>query len=181
MRGAAIWVCLTAAIVASPVAAQMPPPVPPASLPANCTADEHRQFDFWIGKWRVFRTDNPEAMLGASEIESVYNGCGIRENWQPFTLLTGGSLSIFDRASGKWHQTWIDSLGSHGEFVGGLVKGDMVLSGMWRGFSGPGKDALVRMTWSRLGDGGIRQLGETSLDEGRTWKAAFDFTYRAKR
>lgn len=160
--------------------AQMPPPVPPANPPANCTRPEHRQFDFWIGHWQVFRTDKPDTMVGTSLIEAVYNGCGIRENWQPFTLNTGGSLNLYDRAARKWRQTWIDSSGARVDFEGGLVEGKMVLTGLWRGFAGPGKHALVRMTYSREAGGTVRQLGEASVDKGRRWSPSFDFTYRPR-
>lgn len=177
MRAAAFGL----ALLAAPAAAQMSPPVPPANLPANCTAAEHRQFDFWIGKWRVFRTDNPEAMLGASLIEAVYNGCGLRENWQPFTMITGGSLSLFDRSTARWRQAWIDSLGSRAELEGGMIDGKMVLTGLWHGYSGQGRDATVRITWSRLEGGAVRQLGESSTDGGKTWKPSFDFTYQPAR
>jgi hypothetical protein len=168
------------AMLAAPAAAQMSPPVPPANPPANCTAAEHRQFDFWIGDWRVFRTSNPAEMVGGSNVESAYNGCGLVENWQPFTLMTGGSLSSYDRSDRRWHQTWIDSGGARVEFTGGLEGSNMVLTGLWRGFSGPGKDALVRMTWSRLPKGAVRQQGEASRDGGATWSPSFDFTYQPK-
>ncbi len=168
------------ALLAAPAAAQMSPPVPPANLPANCTAPEYHQFDFWIGDWRVFRTSKPDEMVGGSKIESDYNGCGIRESWQPFTMNTGGSLSSYDRATGKWRQTWIDSNGARAEFEGGLVGGNMVLTGPWSGYGGPGKDALIRMTFSRLGGRAVRQLGERSSDSGKSWMPAFDFTYRPK-
>lgn len=165
-------------LFSAPTAAQMSPPVPPANLPANCTAPEHRQFDFWIGEWRVFRTAKPDESVGKSTIESVYNGCGIRENWRPYSLNTGGSLNSYDRATRTWRQAWIDSSGSRVDFEGGLVDGTMVLSGLWRGFGGPGKDATVRMTYLRLEGGAVRQLGEVSRDGGQTWTPSFDFTYR---
>ena len=164
--------------LAAPLSAQMSPPVPPANLPARCTAPEYRQFDFWLGEWRVFRTAKPAESVGSSLIESVYNGCGIRENWRPFSMMTGGSLSSFDRRDGHWHQTWIDSSAARVEFAGGETDGKMVLTGLWRDYAGPGKDALVRMTYSRLASGEIRQLGEKSSDGGTSWRPGFDFTYQ---
>jgi hypothetical protein len=144
------------AAIAAPLAAQMSPPVPPATLPARCAAPEYRQFDFWIGEWRVFQTAKPDEMVGSSLIESVYNGCGIRENWRPFSMMSGGSLILFDKRDGRWHQTWIDSSGARVEFTGGLTDGRMVLTGLWRDYAGPGKDMVVRMTYSRLASGAVR-------------------------
>jgi hypothetical protein len=64
------------------------------------------------------------------------------------------------------------------EFTGGLAGGKMVLTGLWRDYAGPGKDALVRMTYSQLASGEIRQLGEKSGDGGTSWQPGFDFTYQ---
>jgi len=177
LEAAAILIAL-AVPLAPPLAAQMSPPVPPAELPARCTAPEYRQFDFWIGDWRVVQTAKPAEMAGSSLIESVYNGCGIRENWRPFSMMTGGSLNVYDKRDGRWHQTWIDSSGARVEFVGGLIDGKMVLTGLWRDYAGPGKDMLVRMTYSKLTSGEVRQLGEKSGDGGTSWQRGFDFTYQ---
>ncbi len=173
-------VMLLAPLVAAPTLAQLPPPTPPANPPANCTAPEHRQFDFWIGEWRVFQTQRPEEQVAVSTIEGVFNGCGIRETWQPFTLHTGGSLSNFDPVSGRWHQLWIGSVPGHVMFEGGLVDGQMVLTGYWRNVNGPGQHGLIRMTFSANADGSVRQLGEVSTDHGLTWAPSFDFLYRRR-
>jgi hypothetical protein len=157
--------------------AQMSPPVPPASLPANCTAPEYRQFDFWIGEWSVFNTDKPDEILGASTVEPVYHGCAIRENWHPFTMLSGGSLNSYDPRDRQWKQVWIDSSGARVEFVGGLEQGRMVLTGLWRSKQGPEKDFLQRMTLYPEG-GTVRQIGEDSRDGGKSWSRSFDFTYK---
>ena len=72
----------------------------------------------------------------------------------------------------------MDASNSRVSFDGELVDGNMVLTGDWRGAQGPGKDGLVRMTYSRLEGGAVRQLGQISTDKGATWKPFFDFTYR---
>lgn len=164
------------AIIPTAVVAQLSPPVPPANPPANCTAPEHRQFDFWIGDWEVFLTAKPEQKVGGSLIESVYNGCGIRENWMPFTLSTGGSLNSYDPKAGVWRQTWLDSGNHRVEFVGTLQDGRMVLTSL------PAADGgLTRMTFSVEPGGAVRQLGQVSGDGGKTWSLSFDFTYRRRR
>ena len=38
-------------------------------------------------------------------------------------------------------------------------------------------DSRQRITWTRDGDG-VRQLWETSKDDGETWEIAFDGRYR---
>ena len=54
----------------------------------------------------------------------------------------------------------------------------MVLSGVWRGMNGPGTAPLVRISYIPQPDRSVRQLGEQSTDEGRTWTTAFDLTCR---
>lgn len=139
----------------------------PAAAP-SCAAPEYHQFDFWAGKWDVY---NPKGQLVAhSLIEPVY-GCGIRENWMPIGKSGGGSLSIYVPDEKKWEQFWIDSSGSRAFFSGGWNGSAMVITGKWAG-------PLVRMTYSQNPDGSVRQFGEQSTDDGKSWKPSFDFIYR---
>jgi hypothetical protein len=159
---------LSAALVQAPAAAQ---------IAQGCKTPQHRQFDFWVGTWDVSPTGQ-EKVVARSLIENLYDGCVIRENWMPISGTAGGSLNTYDPADGRWHQVWMDAANGRVSFDGELIGGQMVLTGDWRGAQGPGKDGLVRMTYSRLGGGAVRQLGQVSTDKGATWKPYFDFTYR---
>jgi hypothetical protein len=55
-----------------------------------------------------------------------------------------------------------------------------VLTGGWTGILKPGVSTLTRMTYTSAADGSVRQLGETSSDDGKTWTPNFDFTYRRR-
>lgn len=175
------WLALLSIAFAAPAAAQMSPPVPPAVPPSKCTGPEHSQFDFWIGEWNVFKTDNAEWMIGGSTVDKIYNGCAIRETWAPFTMLRGGSLNTWDKHRRRWRQTWVDADNSLVDFEGELKDGKMVLAGLWRELFGPGKDALMRMTYSPVEQGSVRQVVETSTDGGKSWSPGFDFTYRRRK
>jgi hypothetical protein len=144
------------------VAAQTP------SAVAACSSTEHHQFDFWVGHWDVY--NKAGKMVARSLIEPVY-GCGIRENWMPVSNQPGGSLSIYVPEEKRWEQFWIDSQGSRAIFSGGWNGSAMVITGKWGG-------PLVRMSYSKNADGSVRQYGEQSTDEGKTWSPSFDFTYR---
>jgi len=89
----------------------------------------------------------------------------------PLSNQPGGSLSIYVPAEKHWEQFWIDSQGSRAFFTGGWDGKAMVITGKWGG-------PLVRMSYSKNADGSVRQLGEQSTDEGKTWTPSFDFTYR---
>ena len=145
--------------------------------PKACESEAHRAFDFWVGKWDVYKTGEGK-IVAHSLIESLYDGCAIRENWMPLKGQAGGSISNYDEREQGWHQTWVDASGTRVEFTGGYADGKMILTGLWRDVAGPGQDGLIRMTYSRLPEGAVRQLGELSQDAGGNWKPAFDFTYR---
>lgn len=169
-----IWPCLAllAGIAGgAPAGAQQNPPL------AACSGPEHRQFDFWVGDWTVYRTGQ-NADIARSRVERLFGDCVIRETWMPLQGGGGGSLNHFDTQQGRWHQTWIDSRNSRVVFEGGLVDGKMVLTGFWKNAQGPGKDGLVRMTYSRLDGGAVRQFGEISTNHGLSWVPFFDLTYR---
>jgi hypothetical protein len=148
-----------------------------AQATQGCTSPQHRQFDFWVGTWDVSPTGQ-DKIVARSLIENLYSGCVIRENWTPVSGTAGGSLNTYDPGDGRWHQVWMDASNARVLFQGDLVGGNMVLTGDWKDAQGPGKDGLVRMTYSRLDGGAVRQLGQISTDKGASWKPYFDFTYR---
>ena len=149
----------------------------PAPPPPACAGPEHNQFDFWVGEWTVTPTGKTN-VVASSLIEKLYGNCAVRENWMPLKGTPGGSLNSY--ADGRWRQTWVDSSNSRVDFVGGLANGKMVLTGDWKGVNGPGKDAIIRMSYSKNADGSVRQHGEQSTDYGLTWSTNFDFTYHPK-
>jgi hypothetical protein len=168
---------LVAFACAAPVAAQTPPASP---SPAGCDTPQSHQFDFWLGKWEV-HPNGAHKIIAHSLIEKRYTGCAIRENWMPVGKEIdggGGSLSLYDPRQGKWRQAWIDSTGTRVDLDGSFANGVMAITGLWENFNGPGKDALVRMSYQLQPDGQVRQWGEASTDDGRTWQPTFDFLYR---
>ena len=108
----------------------------------------------------------------------VNGDCALQENWQGAgpSAVSGSSYNIYDRATGSWHQTWVDSTGNLLQLDGGLVDGVMVLSGERPGPDGQGI-ARHRISWTPNDDGTVRQYWEMSLD-GRNWSVLFDGMYR---
>lgn len=168
-------IVLAFSLIAQAAAAPAVPPSQP------CTGPIYRAFDFWVGDWDVYpNTKDPAQapLLAHSKIEKLYGGCAIRENWMPLNGTGGGSLNAPDPATGRWHQYWLDSGGGRVEFDGGPVQDGMVLTGFWRGVSGPGLDGLIRMSYTRIDADTVRQHGQISTDQGLTWSVSFDFVYR---
>ena len=137
---------------------------------------EFRQFDYWIGEWDV---KNPQGVpSGSSSIQLILGQCIILENWSGGGGSNGKSFNIYDTNDKKWHQTYVDDKGTFAHYIGGLVDGKMV---MIADTMPGGKKALAKMTFSKLENGDVRQFGENSTDDGKTWTTAFDLIYSRKK
>lgn len=147
----------------------------PAAPPAQpCEGVGYHQFDFWIGDWNV---TEGERQAGTNSIHPVHGGCALQENWQGTEPggISGSSFNIYDRATGRWHQTWVDASGTLLQLDGGVADGSMVLSG-----ARPARDGgtvLHRIRWTPNEDGTVRQLWEASRDGGGRWDVLFDGLY----
>jgi hypothetical protein len=149
---------VVALLMAAPAAAQQPQPAP-------CARAEYRQFDFWIGAWDVF---NPQGTkVGTNSIDSILGGCAPHERWQSAGASAGFSYNLFDRVTGRWHQTWVDNGGLLLLLDGELRNGGMVLSGM--GVNAQGQPVVNRITWTPFTADSVGQLWEVSGDQGATW------------
>ncbi len=163
-------VVLVALAAAGPGLAQDPPAPTPAP---SCAAQEHRQFDFWIGVWRV--EDAGGRFQGTNRIEPILGGCVLQESWSGAGGSRGHSFNIYSKGRGRWHQTWVDGQGLLLLLDGGLVDGSMVLEGTTT--AGDGAAVRHRISWTPLADGRVRQHWQSSRDGGTTWSDAFDGYY----
>ncbi|MDH3734199.1 MAG: DUF1579 domain-containing protein [Gemmatimonadota bacterium] len=168
MSKRALLIAVLGGLVAIPVTAQ---PAPPR------VDVEHRAFDFWIGDWDVTVVGSGQ-VAGTNEVTSVLGGCALLESYETPTGYRGNSYNIYDRASGSWHQTWVDNAGTLLQLDGGIVDGKMVLSGP--GKDAQGNDIVNRITWTSHEDGSVQQTWDVSSDGGDTWTNAFDGMYRRK-
>jgi len=136
---------------------------------------EFRQFDFWIGEWDAKNTQG--ITVGSSSIQLILNQCIIFENWST-PVSSGKSFNVFNTSDNKWHQTWVDDKGTFAHYIGEFKDGKMIL--VAENTVG-GAKTLLKMTFSKLPNGDVRQFGENSTDDGKTWTTAFDFTYTRKK
>jgi len=138
-------------------------------------APEFRQFDFWIGEWDAKNAQG--VTVGSSSIQLILGNCVIFENWST-PVMTGKSFNIYNTNDKKWHQTWVDDKSTFTHYIGELKEGKMVYvaENMTNG-----KKILARMTFSKLANGDVRQFGENSADDGKTWTTSFDLTYSRKK
>ena len=145
----------------------------PAQNP--CTADEYRQFDFWLGDWEV---QNPQGqVVGENTITSRLNGCMLTEEWESVRGGQGFSINYYDNVKGTWTQTYRDSTGNIAQWpdlVGGIQDGKMVLESV------PGAEPMARWIWTPVEKDKVRQMAEVSNDGGETWQVVWDSYYVRK-
>ena len=156
-------------------AAQTAPNAPP---PVDCNDADHRALDFWIGDWDVTLAGS-ETVIAKSRIEKIA-GCAISETYHQ-TVGPGGkaidyhgrSISSYVPADKEWRQFYVDSSGRAATLTGPWTKGAVTF--MQRVPIG-----ITRMIVSANPDGTVRQHGELSKDEGKSWSTSFDFIYRKR-
>lgn len=136
-------------------------------------AQEHHQFDFWVGEWEVRAPGGQVA--GKSKIERAVDQCAIVENWWGVTGSNGKSLNLYNSATKKWQQFWVDNTGVSTLYTGERVGNEMRFTA--DSWSRDGKPIKRKMTFTPLDADRVRQVGETSGDGGKTWKVEYDLTY----
>ncbi len=156
----------------TPAAAQ-----PAASTAVPCSAAEYRQFDFWVGEWDVTTPDGKPA--GTNSVTRPLGACALHEHWKGAGGMTGESYNVYDRVTQQWHQTWVDDRGTLLLLDGGLVEGDMVLSGPERLIAG--KPTRDRITWRPKAADEVHQVWEQSADKGKTWSIQFFGVYKRRK
>ena len=153
-----------------------PPPLPaapPDTLARACAGDQHRQFDFWLGRWSVAVPG--QAPSAVNEISRQAGGCFLREQYHTAAGYTGSSINWYSPSDGLWRQIWIDNSGLVLRLEGELRGSDMVLSGHRR--TPDGRLIWDRITWVPSPDGTVRQIWDVSTDEGHSWRNDFTGIY----
>jgi hypothetical protein len=146
--------------------------------PPSCADAAHRQFDFWVGNWDVTGSKG-EKVIGRSRVESRLDGCVVHEHWFGAGGTIGENFNVYNAATGHWEQFWVDNGGNRLYLVGGPIDGRMVLEGKRDAAdAGSGIAGRERIAWTPNADGTVRQLWESSKDDGRTWTVSFDGLYR---
>lgn len=138
------------------------------------TNKQAREFDFWVGQWTVYATGT-KFVVGHSVVQRIAGGCAILENWTSNNAANNGkSINFIDPVTGKWKQSWAG--GSVQEFVNGEYK-DGAMRFTFQTTGPQNKKVIGRFIFYNQADGTIKQFNETSADDGKTWKTAYDFTY----
>jgi hypothetical protein len=147
--------------------------LPMRSQPLPCSGPTYRSFDFWLGDWDVFNA-NGNSKTAHVRVESVLGGCALREEYTATDGSTGESLSSWNAARHTWRQFWVSSKGAIVSIEGNVRDGAIVLTGTEQGTHAPD---FVRGTW-KPDAAGVRETAQRSQDNGRSWEAWFDLSFR---
>ncbi len=142
--------------------------------------DGSRDFDFWMGPWRIHNRRLRERLRGSTtwdEFEAsviarpLLGGAGNEDVYRTEFAggFTGMSFRFYDRATGRWSIYWADSRRGTldppviGGFAGdvGLFEGDDTFEG---------RAIRVRFTWSGVTTQAPRWEQAFSEDGGKTWE-----------
>jgi hypothetical protein len=146
-----------------------------APVSPHCSEAEYRQFDFWIGDWKVFDSDKPDREVAHARISRILDGCVLLEDYTGNDGTHGQSFNIYDASTGNWRQTWVTNRGQF-LFLNGNASGKkMVLSGS--DLTADRRERQVRGTWQPI-SGGVREFAFRSTDGGRTWALWFHIVFR---
>ncbi|MBV6646913.1 MAG: hypothetical protein KI790_15760, partial [Cyclobacteriaceae bacterium] len=118
--------------------------------------------------------------IGENSITMANGGCAIHESYTTPRGYTGQSINYYDIIDKKWHQHWV---GSSGDMTNYLEsdREDKMLQFVGKIMLANGNIILNRMTFTYSPDEmTVRQLIESSRDDGETWFPSFDGLYKKK-
>ena len=164
---------LTAVLIATVAMAQSP-----------CGSNPvYRQLDFWVGEWEAF---GKKGKAGDSKISIILDSCIVLEEWtsaaaqRGFTY-RGKSYNTYNAQTNQWQQTWVDNVGGSTAYLNGkLENGTMVFRTLPHKRAGD-TVTIQKLSFFNLGPDKVRQLFETSNDNGKTWTPTVDLEYRRRK
>ena len=112
-------------------------------------------------------------------IERMLDSCIILENWTSGAY-SGKSYNTFNGTTQKWQQYWVDNAGGVTEYFDGHYEDGKMIFQTANVKQFDGKVKIMKMTFFNLGVDKVRQFGESSVDNGKTWTVDFDLEYRRK-
>ena len=149
-----------------------------------CSNPVYRQFDFWVGEWEAFGLNGKKA--GDSKISLILDSCVVLEEWTSASVnrgmrYAGKSFNTYNARTRQWQQTWVDNVAGSTEYLEGKASDNKIVF-----YTSPfqfSRDtmAIRRLSFFNLGPDKVRQLGEISKDQSKTWATEYDLEYRRRK
>lgn len=143
----------------------------------------YSQFDYWVGEWNVY--DLKGNVAGTSKISKILDNCVVLEEWtsagaQQGLVFSGKSFNSYNTATKQWQQNWVDNTGGSNEYLSGYFENDAMHFTSRPFNAGKNVISIRKITFFKLKENKVRQLGEISSDDGKTWTTEYDLEYRPK-
>ena len=140
-----------------------------------CATVHHREFDYFIGNFRVFNRSGKQ--IATDEVTPEMDGCALLERWHGRTG-EGVGYSGYDDTRKQWVQTFFQNDGTVLVFHGNMTPAGLLISGI--DYPKPGVTELNRVLFRRLPDG-FEEYWTVSTDNGKSWRPVFDGFFRRSR
>ena len=145
------------------------------SSKSPCQEKEYKQFDFWLGNWKVY--DTKGKLIGTNNIVKLTNACGMQENWISKTSSSKGtSYNYYNKSDNSWNQVWIDNSGFSLELKGNYTNNKMILKSKL--VNGKKGNFYHRITWTNNPDGSVTQIWDYISPQGTIIQEAFRGNYK---
>jgi len=147
----------------------------------SCDTEAHALMNFWIGEWDLTWTnaDSTDAH-GTNTITRTYDDCVIHESFAHESGFEGMSMSVLDRRTSQWRQTWVDSQSAFLLFTGSQLENDEMEFRSAQFTDQQGIQRINRMTWRNVTDDAFDWHWQTSTDDGATWTDMWVINYTRK-
>jgi hypothetical protein len=145
-----------------------------AASTAPCATPEHKQFDFWLGNWKIGAPGS--SATAHSTVTASLDQCLIVENWDGGRGHSGQNLFGYSADDNTWYGMFADNEGRVHVFTSGKVSaGTAEFEGTSRGSNG--ETVLNRVTILRHNPNRVEQIWQKSTDNGKTWNTVFSGEY----
>ena len=142
-------------------------------------------FDFWIGDWDLTWTNEDGSTgRGRNRIGKILDDAVVEENFEELvaageTALKGRSLTVRDKKTGTWRQSWADNQG--GFFtLSTQIDGERRILTTEVTTTGD-KASVQRMVFHSVSADALMWDWEGSADGGATWKRLWRIEYKRRK
>ncbi len=147
---------------------------PALAADTACTNPENRQFDYWLGTWKIGAAGS--SGNAHSTVSLSLDKCLVVENWDGGRGHYGQNIFGYSADDRNWYGMFADNEGRVHVFTSGKISaGSAEFEGTSRGANG--ETVLNRVKVVRVSPDKVEQSWEKSSDNGSSWNLVFRGEY----
>jgi len=137
-------------------------------------------FDFWLGDWEIsWETTEGQTAKGFNKITRILNDKVIHEDFVDNSIeYNGMSWSMYNQATQKWSQTYVDTDGAHYNFIGIIENGDPVFK--TKMMEKDGTQIIYKMIFKNITERRFEWVWCATPDNGLTWNTLWKIDYKKR-